>query len=72
MHLDLTAIVLLLVGLLAAYAAHKWRELIAPITVGAIVVTLLVLLTQQPAPAPQQPCPSAARAVASCPPHTTP
>ncbi|GEB60062.1 hypothetical protein GCM10017674_75460 [Streptomyces gardneri] len=45
-HLDLNAIVLLLVGLLAAYAAHKWKELATPITVGAIVVTLLVLLLQ--------------------------
>ncbi|MEV6332259.1 hypothetical protein [Streptomyces sp. NPDC051909] len=45
-HLDLNVIVLLLVGLLAAYAAHKWKELATPITVGAVVVTLLVLLVQ--------------------------
>ncbi|WP_159026573.1 hypothetical protein [Streptomyces vietnamensis] len=37
---------MLLVGLLAAYAAHQWKELATPITVGVIVVTLLVLLVQ--------------------------
>lgn len=45
-HLDLDLIVLLLVGLLAAYAAYKWKELATPLTVGAVVVTLLVLLLQ--------------------------
>ncbi|MFE9647482.1 hypothetical protein ACFYO0_25865 [Streptomyces sp. NPDC006365] len=72
MHLDLTGIVLLVVGLLAAYTAHKWKEVIAPVTVGAIVVTLLVLLTQQPAPAPQKSCLATASATASCPPQTAP
>jgi hypothetical protein len=45
-HVDLTFIVLLLVGLLTAYAAYKWKELATPVTVGAVVVTLLVLLLQ--------------------------
>lgn len=45
-HVDLNVIVLLLVGLLSAYAAYKWKELATPVTVGAIVVTLFVLLLQ--------------------------
>lgn len=45
-HLDLGLIVLLQIGLLAAYTAYKWKELATPITVGAVVVTLLVLLAQ--------------------------
>lgn len=45
-HVDLDLVVLLLVGLLTAYAAYKWRELATPVTVRAVVVTLLVLLLQ--------------------------
>jgi hypothetical protein len=45
-HVDLDLIVLLLVGLLTAYAAYKWKDLATPLTVGAVVVTLLVLLLQ--------------------------
>ncbi|MFD9122290.1 MULTISPECIES: hypothetical protein [Streptomyces] len=55
-HGDLDLIVLLLIGLLTAYAAHKWKELATPITVGAVVVTLLLLLLQgqEPGGAGQQ------------------
>ncbi|MEU1517973.1 hypothetical protein ABZ490_38485 [Streptomyces sp. NPDC005811] len=35
-----------LVGLLTAYVAYKWKGLATPVTVGAVVVTLLVLLLQ--------------------------
>ncbi|WP_310723673.1 hypothetical protein [Streptomyces sp. N2A] len=43
MHIDLAGIVLL--GRPpAAYAAHQWKEVIAPVTIGANVVMLLVLL----------------------------
>ncbi|MFJ6392815.1 hypothetical protein ACIQJT_35035 [Streptomyces sp. NPDC091972] len=45
-HVDLDLVVLLLVGLLTAYAAYKWKDLATPLTVGAVVVTLLVLLLQ--------------------------
>lgn len=45
-YVDLDLVVLLLVGLLTAYAAYKWKELATPVTVGAVVVTLLVLLLQ--------------------------
>ncbi|MEV8392913.1 MULTISPECIES: hypothetical protein [Streptomyces] len=45
-HVDLDLVLLLLVGLLAAYAVYKWKELATPVTVGAVVVTLLVLLLQ--------------------------
>lgn len=45
-HVDLDLVLLLLVGLPAAYAVYKWKELAMPVTVGAVVVTLLVLLLQ--------------------------
>ncbi|MFD5189982.1 hypothetical protein ACFWMU_17870 [Streptomyces sp. NPDC058357] len=35
-HVDLDLVLLLSVGLLAAYAVYKWKELATPVTVGAL------------------------------------
>ncbi|MER5227124.1 hypothetical protein [Streptomyces flaveus] len=61
MHIDMDIIVLLLVGVLVAYAAYKWKNLAEPITVAIIVLTfLLVLLSASDAPVPQTEAPSVA------------
>ncbi len=74
LHIDLTGIVLILVGAMAAYAIHKRRNLIEPITGGAIVVTLVVLLgqadTQPEPPSPGNRLPACS--TAECPLGETP
>ncbi|WRZ96371.1 hypothetical protein OHB54_46330 (plasmid) [Streptomyces sp. NBC_01007] len=46
MHIDLPAIVVLVLGGLAVYVAYKKPELGNPLGLGAVIVTLLVLLLQ--------------------------
>ncbi|MFF9803149.1 hypothetical protein ACF1G3_37890 [Streptomyces rochei] len=46
MFIDLTAIVVLVLGGLAVYIAYKRPELANALGVGAVIITLLVLLLQ--------------------------
>ncbi|KAB2977451.1 hypothetical protein F8R89_00975 [Streptomyces sp. SS1-1] len=46
MHIDLSAIVVLVLGGLAVYVAYKKPELGTPLGLGAVIITLLVLLLQ--------------------------
>jgi hypothetical protein len=46
-HIDLVAIVLLLIGALAAYAAYRDPQLGAALLVGAGVITVVYLLLKE-------------------------
>ncbi|AGS73858.1 hypothetical protein [Streptomyces collinus] len=61
MLIDLTTIVVLVLGGLAVYIAHKRPELGSALGVGAVVITLLILLLQgqdQGQAASQRPLPA--------------